>query len=138
MFRALTLALALALAAAPAIAQDGPNDISPIEDTIAGQLDAFKARNIDEAWAYASPMIQGMFGNPANFGMMVELGYPMVWNNDIVRFLEQRTENGAVIQRLSLRDAQGGVHWLEYRMIETEDGWRIDGVWLLPAPDLGV
>ena len=133
MLRALTLVLALA--AAPLAAQD---TASPIEDTIASQLEAFNARDVNEAWTYASPMIQGMFGNPSNFGMMVERGYPMVWSNDSVRFLDQRSENGAVFQRLSLRDAEGGTHWLEYRMIETEAGWRIDGVWLLPAPDLGV
>lgn len=131
MIRALTLALALAT---PLAAQEA----SPIEDTIASQLEAFNARDVDEAWTYASPMIQGMFGNPANFGMMVERGYPMVWSNDSVRFLDRRTEGGATYQRLSLRDTQGGLHWLEYRMIETEGGWRIDGVWLLPAPDLGV
>ena len=137
MFRspAFALSLAVALATSPLAAQEAA---SPIEDTIASQLEAFNARDVGKAWTYASPMIQGMFGNPATFGMMVERGYPMVWSNESVQFLDQRSEGGAVYQRLSLRDAAGGRHWLEYKMIETQGGWRIDGVWLLPAPDLGV
>jgi len=31
----------------------------------------------------------------------------------------------------------GVVHILEYAMIQTADGWRIAGVQLLPAPDVG-
>ena len=133
MIRPLALALLLGLAPAVLKAQD-----SPIETVIEGQREAFNDRDVAEAWTYASPMIRGMFGNPRNFGMMVERGYPMVWTNRDAAFLDRREENGAVYQRLSLRDAAGGTHLLEYKMIETAQGWRIDGVWLLPAPDLGV
>ena len=128
------LAFALCLAAAPLSAQTA----SPIEDVISDQLAAFNDRDVMEAWQFASPMIQGMFGDPGTFGMMVERGYPMVWSNSDARFLEQRSENGATYQRLSLRGPDGTLHYLEYKMIETEAGWRIDGVWLLPPPDIGV
>jgi hypothetical protein len=36
-----------------------------------------------------------------------------------------------------IRDQLGGVHMLDYQMIQTPDGWRINGVQLLRAPDVG-
>lgn len=112
-------------------------DRSAIEGTIGSQLDAFNDRDIEEAWSYASPTIQGMFGSPQNFGMMVQQGYPMVWTNSDVRYLELREIAGRLWQKVMLRDAQGGLHVLDYQMIETEGGWQINGVSILPAPDVG-
>ncbi len=109
-----------------------------IEDVIGGQLEAFNSRDVSGAWQYAAPNIQGMFGNPQNFGMMVERGYPMVWTNRDVRFLDLRDMGSVQIQRLMLQDSQGGVHVLEYQMVMTSDGWRIAGVQIVPAPDVGV
>lgn len=65
-----------------AIAQDD----AAIEGVIRQQLDAFLAGDVDTAWGYASPEIQRLFGNPENFGRMVERGYPMVWAPGDVRF----------------------------------------------------
>lgn len=127
------LALFMALSA-PAAAQDQ----AAIEETITAQLEAFNARDVPEAWQYASPMIQSMFGNPTNFGMMVQQGYPMVWTNSDARFLELREVGGRLWQRVMIRDSQGVAHMLDYQMIETENGWQINGVQVLPAPDLGV
>jgi hypothetical protein len=76
-------------------------------------------------------MIKGIFRDPGNFGMMVQNGYPMVWDNADVRFLELREEAGMVIQKVMLRDEAGVFHTLEYAMIETPDGWQINGVQLL-------
>lgn len=123
--------LAAIFLASAAIAQD-----QDIEDVIAEQLQAFNDRNVEDAWQYASPMIQGIFRNSQNFGAMVENGYPMVWTNRDVEFLERREENGQQVQRVLVRDADGAAHILEYAMIETPDGWRINGVQLLPAPDV--
>ena len=123
--------LAALLFASSAAAQD-----QSIEDVIGSQLEAFNARDVDDAWRYASPMIQGMFGTSRNFGAMVENGYPMVWTNRDVEFLERREEQGQQVQRLLLRDESGAAHVLEYMMIDTPDGWRINGVQLLPAPDV--
>ena len=116
-----------ALTAGVARAQDA----TAIENVIGSQLEAFNARDIDAAWSHASPLIKRLFGNAGNFGAMVENGYPMVWDNTDVRFLELRTQNGAPHQKLMLMDAEGNLHFLDYKMIETPQGWRIDGVQLL-------
>jgi hypothetical protein len=135
---ALLLAALLALATLhPASAQDTQSSAA-IESVIAGQLDAFNARDVTRAFDYASPMIQGMFGNPANFGLMVENGYPMVWTNDGAQFLDLRDIDGRLWQQVLVTDAQGVRHLLDYTMIQTEDGWKINGVVLIPQPDVGV
>jgi len=134
MIRIMLFVLALLSLTLPARAQDA----QAIEGVIASQLEAFNAREVEEAWTFASPMIQGMFGNPANFGMMVMQGYPMVWTNTGAEFLELRDEGGRLWQKILLRDATGGRHVLDYAMIETAEGWKINGVVLVPQPDVGV
>lgn len=127
------LILGLWLAATAAFAQDS----DAIEGVIGNQLNAFNDRDVDAAWQYASPNIKRLFGSAGNFGMMVQQGYPMVWDNADVRFLELRDVAGNLWQKVMLRDAQGGLHILDYQMVETADGWQINGVQLLPAPDVG-
>ena len=61
----------------------------------------------------------------------------MVWDNAEVRYLELRDVGGFLWQKVMLRDARGGLHILDYQMIQTADGWQINGVQLLPAPDIG-
>lgn len=121
------------LLATPAMSQD----TEAIEGVIGNQLQAFNDRDIAEAWQYASPNIKRLFGNPGNFGMMVQQGYPMVWDNADVRFLELRDVAGNLWQKIMIRDAQGNLHVLDYQMVETSEGWQINGVQLLPAPDVG-
>lgn len=107
-----------------------------IEGVIAAQLQAFNDRDIIAAWGHASPFIQGIFGNPDNFGSMVEEGYPMVWTNDGATFSDLRAEGGSLLQRAVVEDAEGRFWTIDYDMIEVEGVWRINGVSLLPAPDL--
>lgn len=114
-----------------AVAQD-----QSVEDVIGDQLQAFNDRDVQDAWQYASPMIQGMFQTPENFGNMVRNGYPMVWTNREVEFLDLGEVNGVLTQRVLIRDGEGVAYILEYAMIETPDGWRINGVQVLPAPDV--
>jgi hypothetical protein len=133
MMRILIMVLGLWMAATAVIAQDA----DAIEGVIGNQLEAFNDRDVEGAWQYASPNIKRMFGSAGNFGMMVEQGYPMVWDNAEVRFLELRDVSGNLWQKVMVRDAQGGLHILDYQMIETANGWQINGVQLLPAPDVG-
>ena len=129
--------LAGALAALPlaALAQDA-EDRGAIEAVIADQLSDFLARDVPGAWEHASPMIQGIFGTPDAFGTMVENGYPMVWDNREARFLELRQEMGALRQKVMVEDPEGRLWVLDYEMVELPEGWRINGVQVLPAPDL--
>ncbi|MBE0412102.1 DUF4864 domain-containing protein [Yoonia sp.] len=123
----------LFLTVMPVLAQDA----RAIENVIGSQLEAFNDRDVAQAWTYASPNIQRLFGDPGNFGMMVQRGYPMVWDNADVRYLDLRKIAGNLWQKVMIRDANGGLHLLDYQMIETENGWQINGVQLLPAPDVG-
>jgi hypothetical protein len=104
-----------------------------IEDVIGSQLQAFNDRDVTKAFSYASPMIQGIFREPQNFGMMVQRGYPMVWDNGGVQFLDLREEDGVILQSVMVRGPDGVIHMLDYAMIETPDGWQINGVALVAA-----
>lgn len=128
----MTLALALMLAG-PAKAQS-----EAIEGVIGAQIEAFRADDFGAAFDFASPTIRNIFRTPENFGRMVQQGYPMVWRPAEVQYLALEPRGGQMVQRVLVTDQNGGLHVLEYYMIQTENGWQIDGVSLLPAPDIGV
>ncbi|MDX5402020.1 MAG: DUF4864 domain-containing protein [Rhodobacterales bacterium] len=125
------LVLALVLGVAPATAQE-----RGIEETITQQLEAFKIDDFGAAFDYASPNIRNIFRTPENFGAMVRQGYPMVWRPGEVTYLEQREIAGAIWQKVQIVDGAGRVHILDYQMIQTPEGWQINGVQLLRQPDV--
>ncbi|MZR14175.1 DUF4864 domain-containing protein [Maritimibacter sp. DP07] len=131
---ATALALSAALAG-PVTAQVEPGEA--IQDVITRQFDAFIAEDVDEAWTYASPGIQAMFGSPGRFGAMVEQGYPMVYAPSETRFLDLREMNGDLWQRVLVRDGAGTYHLLDYRMVELDGMWRIAGVQLIREAGVG-
>jgi hypothetical protein len=131
MFRTVKIVAALVVLGTAAQAQD-----ATIEDVITDQLQAFVDRDIAGAWEHASPMIQGMFGTPENFGMMVRNGYPMVWDNSDVRFLDRTEFQNRTRQEVQIQGPQGLFYILDYQMIETTDGWWINSVQVIPTPDV--
>ena len=137
MLRIILVALTLSFAA-PLSAQEVLAPNPDIEATIRGQFDAFRDGDLAEAWSYASPAIQGIFQTQENFARMVEQGYPMVWAPGQVDFIDLQTLGGVLMQRVQVIDAQGNLHYLGYAMIQTEAGWRINGVQVLQAPAIGV
>ena len=120
--------------AGPTVAQEA--DLSAPQQIITDQIAAFASQDAEAAFVFASPMIQGLFGNPTNFGEMVRNGYPMVWRPGTVRYLDLREREGRLLQRVEITDAAGRAHLLEYEMIELETGWKINGVRLLKADGL--
>ncbi len=126
-----TLCLLLTLSP-PAFAQD-----QPIRETITDQLAAFDAGDTPRAFSYASPTIRSLFGTPENFARMVRQGYPMVWQHGDVKMLDLRSVAGNLWQRVMITDAAGRSHLLDYKMIETPEGWQIDAVQLLPEAGTG-
>jgi Domain of unknown function (DUF4864) len=132
---ALLFAVTLALPATltlPAAAQEGP-----IQETIKGQIDAFQADDFARAFTFASPNIKGLFGTPENFGAMVKNGYPMVYRPAEVEMGELREVAGNLWQRVRIVDQAGAGWFLDYMMIETPEGWQINAVQIMPAPDVG-
>ncbi len=123
-------ALWISMLALPALGQDRDGIATVITD----QLDAFEARDLSRAFDFASPSIQSLFGSDANFGHMVQYGYPMVWDHSEARFLGLTQLGTRWVQRVMLTDADGSIYLLDYYMIETADGWRVDGVDMVDAP----
>lgn len=113
-------------------------DPKEMQAVIDRQLEAFQADDFAKAMEFASPVLQRYFRTPENFQRMVTQGYPMVWRFEMVQYLESRIEDGVHWQRIMIRDLQGVVHVLDYRMTETPDGWRINGVQILDASDYTV
>lgn len=109
-----------------------------IRSTITQQFEAFKVDDFATAFTFASPGLQGFFQTPQNFGRMVTQGYPMVWRPAAVDYLELRSEGGTYWQKVQIKDADGRFHYLEYRMQQTPEGWRINGVQILDAPGAAV
>ena len=135
--RSLALRFALMMLAAfgavlPAAAQE-----SAMQQTILNQLDAFRADDFEQAFTFASPTIKGIFMTPQNFGAMVTEGYPMVHRPGAVKMLESRDVAGRLWQKVMITDQAGRTHILDYQMVETPDGWQINGVQLLPEPGVG-
>lgn len=126
-------ALLAAVLALPASAQD-----ELIRLTIQSQIEALQADDFARAFTYASPTIKEMFGTPENFGAMVKNGYPMVYRPAEVQMMELREVAGNLWQRVRITDQAGAGWYLDYMMIETAEGWQVNAVQILPAPDVGV
>ena len=135
MRRTLAAAATALLLALPAGAQDGP--AAAIEGVIQNQIEAFLRDDFETAFTYASPNIKQLFGTPERFGSMVRQGYPMVWRPSDVQYLELEEIGGRLWQKVMITDAAGTVHMLAYQMIQTADGWQINGVQVLQAPQVG-
>ena len=126
-------AFLMAAALAPQTAKAQSTDI---QNTIASQIEAFQADDFAQAFEFASPNIRRIFGSADNFGSMVTRGYPMVWRPAEVTYLDLSNINGDLWQTVRIKDQMGRIHILGYRMLETEMGWKINGVQLLPQPDV--
>ena len=130
MFR-IAVVVALFSIGSPLWAQD-----ASIEDVIAEQLQAFNDRDVNAAWEFASPTIKDIFQTPENFARMVQNGYPMVWDNSDVQFLDQQEFENRTRQEVLIKGPDGASYILDYQMIETDAGWQINGVQVIPAPDI--
>lgn len=108
-------------------------DQAAIRRTIEAQMEAFGRDDGEAAFAFASPMIQGMFGTPANFMAMVRTGYPPVYRPRSVDFTELVEENGAPVQKVELIGPDGRPALALYTMVRGPDGWLIDGCRLVAS-----
>jgi hypothetical protein len=129
--------IAFGLLTALSLALPATVKADPVQDTILNQIEAFKADDFATAFTFASPSIKSIFMSAENFGAMVKQGYPMVHRPGSVRMLEQREISGNLWQKVMITDQTGRTHILDYQMIQTPEGWQINGVQLLPEPGVG-
>ena len=102
------------------------------------QIAAFQRDDGVEAFSYASPTVQDIFGNPENFMRMVRNGYRPVYRPRQVFFQEAVLHQGQLVQALVVTDQDGDVVIALYTMEQQPDGsWRIGGVVLLPTRATG-
>ncbi|WP_166416497.1 DUF4864 domain-containing protein [Cochlodiniinecator piscidefendens] len=126
------------LIGAPVLLWAQENARSAREAVILSQIDAFQRDDFSSAYGFASSGVRRIFENPRQFGQMVQNGYPMVYRPSAVEVLDSRHEGAAVIQVVRIEDQAGQVHFLAYEMIEINNDWKINGVYLLEAAGLSV
>ncbi len=124
----------------PALAQEagelGGQDRGAIRQVIESQLAAFQRDDAAGAFAFASPKIQQMFGDPATFMTMVRTGYEPVYRPRRFEFLDLRALQGQPAQEVFFVGPDGREVLAIYVMDRQPDGsWRIDGVYLVRPED---
>jgi len=133
-FAALLCALPLfARAQAP-----GPGDRAAIRSVIESQMAAFLKDDAVQAFSFANPMIQRMFGSPERFMSMVREGYAPVYRPSDVTFGALELVEGQWIQAVSVVGPDGQPALALYTMEKQADGsWLIAGCSLTRSPDVG-
>ena len=137
-FRLFALLALIAGLATTALAQQptvSAADQAAIRDVIQSQVEAFRRDDGDAAFGYASPMIQGMFGQSDIFMDMVRQGYRPVYRPQVFDFREIVDMHGEIAQKVHVVGPDGRPVTAVYPMTRLPDGsWRINGCYLL-APD---
>ena len=112
-------------------------DRQQVQEVIRNQLDAFKHDDGQTAFGFASPGIQGMFGNAQNFLGMVKNSYPQVYRPQDVEFRDLVELNGRPTQRVLLVGPDGKPVIALYAMERQPDGtWKIDGCMLAKSNEV--
>ena len=128
---------------APAWADEAPADLpaaerQAIQSVIGDQMKAFRADDAPAAFAYASPGIQGLFGDAGRFMAMVRTGYPMVYRPRDARFGALVDVDGQIVQKVRVVGPDGKPALALYFMQREADGtWKIDGCQLTEDDAVG-
>ena len=111
--------------------------LEEIQEIISEQILAFRQNNAEEAYAFASSFIKSKFPSPSRFMAMVKGSYPMIWNPQEFKFIEQRGHASNIIQRVVFTDEDDSLFFFDYLMIKSEETWVIHGVYLVEAGGAG-
>lgn len=113
-----------------------PGEAGAIRAVIEAQLRAFRADDGAAAFAFASPDIKRLFGDPERFMAMVRNGYQPVYRPREVEFRDLVPEGGRLVQRVLLVGPDGVPVIAAYLMEQQPDGsWLIDGCILERPPE---
>jgi hypothetical protein len=131
------LLLVVSIAASSAYAQHpaeiGHADRAAIRKVIEDQMAAFRRDDGQAAFAFASPMIQSMFGSAETFIAMVRGGYMAVYRPRTVEFGALTGDRESPVQLVHVVGPDGVPAVAAYEMIRVDGRWRINGCVLLPS-----
>lgn len=123
--------IALAIIAMPATSDEIDD---AIQNVILSQIEAFANDDKDAAWTFASEGIKRQSGSVDTFYNMVRLSYRPVYQATSIEFRERVPHTGFQIQVVRLGGPEGKRWRAVYRMVKSDDQWRISGVLLKEAP----
>lgn len=112
---------------APALRASKPAVKAEIVASIEGQLAAFRAGKIEQAYAYASTRLQVQ--TPIRrFMQVVRAGYPEIWTNTRAEFGLARDDGqrATITARIFANDGSSAAY--DYVLAKEDDFWRIAGV----------
>ena len=113
---------------------DNSDTDAEIRETILRQIEAFANNDQEQAWAHASEGIKRQSGSVDTFYNMVRLSYAPVFQATSLEFRERIPHPGFQIQIVQLVGPEGKRWRAAYRMVKSDDQWRIGGVALKQAP----
>ena len=120
-------AAGLAAAFTTSMAQaDEATDQQESRAVIEAQLEAFQQGDGPKAFSYATPTIQGLFGNADKFMQMVRDGYDVVLEPASVRFVKFQSDGSSALHAVQMIDRQKTL-WNVYYVLEkhSDGSWRI-------------
>lgn len=110
-------------------------DRREIRSVIDAQLQAFRDRDSEQAFQYATPALQTYFGNHQAFISMVQVQYQPIYSHQEAQFQELvELPGGIPAQEVFLLGRNDEAVIATYAMEQQSDGeWRIGGVMLREA-----
>ena len=99
-----------------------------VKHVITSQLAAFREKDIEKAYSFASPNIKKQFSDPRTFELMVRNGYPVIWKAKSYKFIKFSTKGKRSIQRVLFRSYKDALLTYDYLLEKFSVGWRISGV----------
>jgi len=107
-------------------------DKAGFQKIISAQIAAFRENNARAAFAFASPSIQNIFGDPHVFMTMVKQTYLPVYRPKYFEFGLAELKQGTPTQIVSILGPNGAPWSALYTFERQPDkSWRISGVYLL-------
>ena len=127
---------ALILPLPASAAEVGDADARAVKTVIEAQLASLTSGNAERAFSYASAAIRLQFGDAAKFMSMVQTSYPMLLQRAATSYFVPELADGAVLQKLQLRDRAGRLWLVTYQLQQQPDAaWRVNGCAVRPADD---
>lgn len=107
-----------------------------VQETIRGQIEAFKSGDDAKAFSYAAPNIHMFFPDVQGFMAMVKKGYQPVWNPKNYDFgRTKEPKDGQFVQELLVTGPDGKPWTAIYTLRDTNGAWLINSVQIVPGDD---